>query len=171
MSVSTPWRPRVLLNRIFAHSAKMYLNKSHKTFLSCWEHQNTKTTPFAFHADFWWYCWFQSPDSTFFRVASGSPKWPKWPQWCSWAQNLSLMLRKSTQTQKLHLNLTFCLLLSLSVPLVRIVNSIHSNLFSATPSQLLKTMNWNIQAHLNAWGLKLFKHNLCASLPLWFWRK
>ena len=34
-------------------------------------------------------------------------------QWCSWAQNLSLMLRKSTQTQKLHLYLTFCLFLSL----------------------------------------------------------
>ena len=53
---------------------------------------------YTFHADFWWCCWFQILDSTFFRVASGSPKWP---QWCSWAQNISLVLRKSTQTQKL----------------------------------------------------------------------
>ena len=30
---------------------------------------------FVFLANFWWFCWFQSPDSTFFRVALSSPKW------------------------------------------------------------------------------------------------
>ena len=33
---------------------------------------------FVFRADFWWFCWFQRPDCTFFRVASVLPNWPKW---------------------------------------------------------------------------------------------
>ena len=47
-----------------------------RLFFSCWEHQNTKATTFVFHADFWWYCWFQSPDSTFLRVAPIRPNGP-----------------------------------------------------------------------------------------------
>ena len=113
MSVSTPWRPYVLLNEILAHSAKMYLNKSHKTLLSCWEHQNTKTTPFVFHADFWWYCWFQSPDSTFFRVASGSPKWPNGQNGAVEHKTCLSCWEKATKHKSYALYLTFCLLLSL----------------------------------------------------------
>ena len=31
-----------------------------------------------FHADFRWFWWFQGPDSIFFRITSGLPKWPIW---------------------------------------------------------------------------------------------
>ena len=40
--------------------------------------RDTMYGTFVFHADFRWFCWFQSPDSTFSRVASGLPKWPIW---------------------------------------------------------------------------------------------
>ena len=175
MYVSSLWRPYVLLNEIFAHSAKMYLNKSHKTFLSCWPFSHAESTKtqklhlLCFMPIF--------DDIVGFRVLTAlSSELPQArrndPNGHNGAVEHKTFLSCWEKAPK-HKSYTLTWLFvfySLSVPLVRIVTYKNSNLFSATPSQLFKRMNWNIQAHLNAWGLKPSNYILCAPLPVWFWR-